>query len=75
MQDNYRQSQFRDAVNSQMFYFRKNILPDSDEKRSKGHQSQPQSHDHEYEQMNADLIMNGNVSKIYLHSTTPRIFS
>ena len=64
MQDNFKRSQLRDAVNSQLFYFRKNIVAESKLEKEEGSecsQPQPQSQDHEYELMTTDVIMNGNV--------------
>ena len=64
-----KRAQVRDAVHSQMFYFRKSVVPeddedeDTEEREGEGAQATPtlRSHDHEYTLMSIDTIVNGKV--------------
>ena len=59
-----KRAQVRDAVSSQMFYFRKSLIPEDDEEEDVDHApsaKEPKSHDHEYTLMNIDTIVNGKV--------------
>ena len=76
MEENMRRAQKRDAVNNEMFFFRKNLAAvDGEEVKGQGSssgfsavisngshdESHVESHDHEYTLMNIDTIMNGKV--------------
>ena len=58
-------AQRRDAVNQEMFYFRRNTVPENDDedKESSGDADQStatsRSHDQEYTLMSINTIMNG----------------
>lgn len=64
MEENMKRAQVRDAVSSQMFYFRKNLTPEDDEEEGEETDhapsaKEPKSHDHEYTLMSVDTIVNG----------------
>ena len=68
MEENMKRAQVRDAVKSQMFYFRKNLVPEDDEEEEETDPAPsakaPKSHDNEYTLMNVDTIINGKVCTI-----------
>ena len=69
MQENLKNSQVRDALHRQKFYFRKSLVPeDEEEEPNDGEQAakmaavgDTKSHEDEYTLMDIDTIMNGKV--------------
>ncbi len=61
-EENLERSQLRDAVNSQKFYFRKNVVPEDEEETKDPPPSE--SHDQEYTEMTINTILNGKVTKV-----------
>lgn len=62
MEENMKRAVLRDAVRSQLFYFRKSLVPEDEEEAELSHASKPKSHDHEYTLMDVNTIINGKVS-------------
>ena len=69
-----RRAQNRDAVKSEMFYFRKSLVPEDKEEEEEEEEGEGASssssktsvsHDHEYTLMSIDTIING---KVWLHA-------
>ena len=64
----------RDAVRSQLFYFRKSLVPEDEEETESSHASKPKSHDHEYTLMDVNTIINGKVSPVFVKSACHSVF-